>query len=502
LESLTPEDKVLVLITRNYGISDPILNMGIPQLLLQRGCKVITLSHLPAHDLDLSQDYSNLYWPFGQHILSGIKMIAHHPNLYAVYLTNHGCGPDSMLSHMVQHEMGEKPYLQIEVDEHFSKVGVITRIEAFLNSLSHHEVQSIPENFDIKAVEHRMPALSETVHKSIPLYLPDFGWYTRYLAEAIRQNAECEVVLCPPVDQKTLLRGRAETNSKEYLPFPALLGSILRILESGHSEAIQFLVPATLGAEADGQYAQAICAVLDRKGYKTATVVAPILEQLPQHSRDITLLWRALLTGDLLYAAPASMRAELAPESIPSREALLELARTVGSIPILGKHLGVVGTPLILTSLHEGILDTLEQEGATLKRAPLAEYLWFLWNDNHKREPVSRVLCEMQEDMSVLSALLAARVPYSDGKKLRELADHFLPSFDGGNGRYRWAKAVAVSEQTQAVLSLTPRYENTEMVLELNGLQSTCHSPLLQVALDGDWDEAAWTRLRSFLYYC
>lgn len=42
LESLTQEDKVLVLITRNYGVSDPVLNMGIPKLLLERGYKVIT----------------------------------------------------------------------------------------------------------------------------------------------------------------------------------------------------------------------------------------------------------------------------------------------------------------------------------------------------------------------------------------------------------------------------------------------------------------------------
>ena len=47
-------------------LSDPVLNMGIPRRLLERGHKVITLSHLPAHDLDLSEDYPNLYWPFGQ----------------------------------------------------------------------------------------------------------------------------------------------------------------------------------------------------------------------------------------------------------------------------------------------------------------------------------------------------------------------------------------------------------------------------------------------------
>ena len=109
LATLRPDDKVLVLITRNYGVSDPILNMGIPELLLERGYKVITLSHLPGHALDISDEYDNLYYPFGQHILSGAKLIAHHPNLYAVYLTNHGCGPDTMLSHLFKQEMGDKP---------------------------------------------------------------------------------------------------------------------------------------------------------------------------------------------------------------------------------------------------------------------------------------------------------------------------------------------------------------------------------------------------------
>lgn len=60
LATLRPDDKVLVLITRNYGVSDPILNMGIPELLLERGYKVITLSHLPGHALDISDEYDNL----------------------------------------------------------------------------------------------------------------------------------------------------------------------------------------------------------------------------------------------------------------------------------------------------------------------------------------------------------------------------------------------------------------------------------------------------------
>ena len=154
LEGLAPDEKVLVLITRNYGLSDPVLNMGIPRLLLERGHKVITLSHLPAHDLDIAQDHPNLYWPFGQHIVSGAKLVAHHPNLYAVYLTNHGCGPDTMLQTLFRQEMASKPYLQIEVDEHFSPVGVITRIEAFLHSLENRPTLPLASDFSLTDVRN------------------------------------------------------------------------------------------------------------------------------------------------------------------------------------------------------------------------------------------------------------------------------------------------------------------------------------------------------------
>ncbi len=173
LDSLKPDDKVLVLITRNYGVSDPVLNMGIPELLLERGHKIITLSHLPGHDLDISDDYHNLYWPFGQHIISGAKLIANHPNLYAVYLTNHGCGPDSMISHLFRQEMGDKPYLQIEVDEHYSKVGVITRIEAFLNSLSSRQTVTLPDNFNIKNVTISHADISTKADNNISCTISD-----------------------------------------------------------------------------------------------------------------------------------------------------------------------------------------------------------------------------------------------------------------------------------------------------------------------------------------
>lgn len=494
LASLGPEDKVLVLITRNYGLSDPVLNMGIPRLLLERGYKVLTLSHLPAHDLDLSADHPNLYWPFGQHILSGAKLVAHHPNLYAVYLTNHGCGPDTTLSYLFRQEMGEKPYLHIEVDEHFSPVGVITRIEAFLQSLESRPVRPLPEGFRLTAVpSHPTAVVAAPDRTRGPLYVPDLPPFTPYLLDYFRHTRGVEA-RAMPLGGHSLALGRAETSSKEYLPFPALLGGILDIAlrETG---PFQGLLPATQGAEADGQYPWAAESVLRRRGLERVTLAAPVLERLPETASDPDLLLRAVLTGDVLLCAPPDRRTELAPAHIPAWEELEALARGIGALPSSGRALAAVGEPFTLFALHDGVLDTLEQERWQLLRAPLGEYLWFLW-----RDAGSALDGSWAKRMADLGRLLGMRSIFSpDLEVLRGEANRLLPGFAGANGRYRIAKALELGCRSSGVLTLSPRYENTATVLDMTGALEGF--PHFHLAMDNDWDEGAWSRLNSFLYY-
>ena len=494
LASLGPEDKVLVLITRNYGLSDPVLNMGIPRLLLERGYKVLTLSHLPAHDLDLSADHPNLYWPFGQHILSGAKLVAHHPNLYAVYLTNHGCGPDTTLSYLFRQEMGEKPYLHIEVDEHFSPVGVITRIEAFLQSLESRPVRPLPEGFRLTAVPSHPTTVATAPDRARgPLYVPDLPPFTPYLLDYFHRAHGLDACAMP-LGGRSLALGRAETSSKEYLPFPALLGGILDIV---HREAgpFQALLPATQGAEADGQYPWAAEAVLRRRGLERVTLAAPVLERLPETALDPDLLLRAILTGDVLLCAPPDRRMELEPAHIPTWEELETLAQGIGALLPSGRALAAVGEPFTLFALHDGVLDTLEQEHWQLLRAPLGEYLWFLW-----RDAGSALAGLWAKRMASLGPLLGARNSFSpDLEALREEADRLLPGFAGANGRYRIAKALELGRRSSGVLTLAPRYENTAALLDMTGALEGI--PHFHLAMDNDWDEGAWSRLNSFLYY-
>ncbi|MDO5142362.1 MAG: acyl-CoA dehydratase activase [Eubacteriales bacterium] len=496
LEEVAPGEKVLVLITRHYGIADPVLNMRIPELLLDRGYKLLTLGHLPGMDLDVSKDYPGMYWPFGDHILSGAKIIANHPDLYAVYLTNHGCGPDTLLAHMFREEMGEKPYLHIEVDEHFSPVGVITRIEAFLNALSHRDDPPKPQDLDILNVQMKPANMRPKPESGKKLLIPDVGLYTRYLIDYFTACGVSAGAM-PPFDRAILTLGRAEMNSKEYLPLPMLVGSALKAIEQ-NGEALQFLLPLGYGADADGQYARAVRTILDRCGHTKAGIVSPFLEELSEKADDPALLFRALLTADVLYAAPAALRERLAPTGIPDRKGLLDLAQQVAEASGDDGFIAAVGTPMCITSLDEGILDALEQEGRRIRRMPLSEYLWFLWADDQKAIPADfKVL--MQE----VSAALGASTPFAPvPDSLLADADEYLPAFSGGNGRYRYAKAMQMGETASAVLAMSPRYENTAMVLQLSHLAGRCPSPIYDLSLDGDRDESGRSKLRSFLHYC
>lgn len=438
LASLKPGERVIVIITRNYGIVDPALNMGIPDLLLDRGQKVITVSHLHAHDLGISADYPGVVWPFGQHILSGAKLVRRDPRLFAVYLTNHGCGPDTMISHLFAEEMTGKPYLQIEMDEHYSKVGVETRVEAFLNAIEHYEAADLRGAPTSTRVVN---SACEPVRKGELAGLPSFGPYGPLAAQWLRDQGISVRELVP--NAQTLELGRKECTSKEYYSFASLLGVSLAAVEGDGAEGPvrQLLLPSSQGGEADGQFDRVVRSVLDAKGYADVRVIAPDVELLPCNLDDPEGFFVHMLAGDVVWAAVpearSDLRKRLAKPSL-TLDDVLAAAREVGAAagagatafskdlgsscvrnveveasdisasfnldaaeelrlktsdvsardacPAAGgarKTLAVVGEwPLVIgDELTGGLFAQLEAEGYRVVRAPFAEYLLFIWED-------------------------------------------------------------------------------------------------------------------------
>ncbi|WP_101696297.1 acyl-CoA dehydratase activase [Clostridium minihomine] len=508
VDRLSPNEIAFVVITRNYGLTDPVLNMGIAKTITERGYQVLTLPHLPAHDINTSCEFPNLYWPFGQHILSGAQLVRQHPNLYAIYLTNHGCGPDTMLSHLFREQMGDKPYLAIEVDEHSSPVGVITRIEAFISSLQSRKkttqpIKSLPAY--AKDIPHPVVNIQNHLPKGekdtvcIPWLYP----YSQLIAEDLTRQGY-SVKCLPPTSPESLAVGKSLTQSKEYLSFAALLGDV--ITQTKKTNDCRFLLYQTEGAEADGQYSRVIRAILNKEGYQKAKITAPCLEQLPNRNESLCRrLFLLLLAGDVVLSAPALQRQPLLDHMLKqiqkgslSFHTLLQMTQTIQPEKTDSKRLLVVGEPACIFNslLNNHVLRQTEQQGYRLHYSPMSEYMLFLWK-SHLSESTQK---SFENQIQKAAECLGANSSFStDFSKLVETADKTLPMFSGGNGQYRFAKSILGLPGVHGILNVASMYENTATILNL--LSENRELPCLSLSFDGNPGSHDELRISSFLCY-
>lgn len=434
LASLKDGEKAVVLISRPYNLSDPRLNMGIAETLMKHGMRVLTIENLPADDTDISKEYPNFYWPFSQHILTAAKQVRHHPNLYPVYLMNHGCGPDGMLFHGFRREMGDKPYLAIEIDEQTSAVGVVTRIEAFLRSIKSRPAVKLDLGFNLKAVaikEYPTISLEEAAGEKV--YVPALGKYTEVILRYLKETYKIEGIPCDITCEEAIRTGRSLTSSKEYITFTALLGTAVCLALQAQKEGRRryFLVPQNKGAEADGVFARIIGGILEEQGLEEhLTILSPMMEEA---------------FGVASY-----------------------LSKRDQGFSAKGKIL-VAGEPFCVYAFGKPYMEMIRRAGMEYEVMPFSQYMDFLLG----RET-------------------------EETNHYRKLADKKLPVFDGGNGRFRWGFAEAVSD-AKGLLLLSPLYENTGLILELAGMSDPV--PGLTLFLDGNVDERNKNQLETFLYY-
>ena len=122
----------IVILGRPYNTLDLGANLALPQKIADLGLTVIPMDMLPTNVEKLHPYFGNMFWAYGQQMLAAAEFVRHHPNLYGIYFTNFGCGPDSFLLSFAEEMMGAKPFLALELDEHGGDAGYLTRIEAFL----------------------------------------------------------------------------------------------------------------------------------------------------------------------------------------------------------------------------------------------------------------------------------------------------------------------------------------------------------------------------------
>ncbi|TCK92735.1 putative CoA-substrate-specific enzyme activase [Natranaerovirga hydrolytica] len=525
VNGLKKDEKAFVIITRAYGITDPILNMGIPEKIEKLGYKVLTLSNLPAHDHDTSKEHPNMYWPFGQHILSGAQIVKQNPNLYPIYITNHGCGPDTILNHYFKEEMKDKPYLNIEVDEHFSDVGVLTRIEAFINSLKSETIKEASQK-NLKAyakqVNHKEVNIDYHIkdfNKEYTYNIPYLYPYANFLESYLKFKGYKANTL-PMTSQKTIELGRKYTLSKEYFSLTALLGDVMNqkhTLEKG-KEKQSFILPTSEGAEANGQYHRLIRDKLDQEGLNTVKIVSPFIEDIIKDEQLSKAIFLMLLAGDLIYLLPRNKRSKYAKII---QQAILDGTLSIENIKVFAqsiklelngdekKKLLIIGEPSIVYNdfMNNFSFQSLEEKGIQLEYAPFSEYILFLWKDKEYspvwlkdleqyRKDISTILNERQRIPTVTKSF------ESNIDTLQTRANQCIGLYEGGNGRYRISKALETYEHINGIFTVASMYENTNTIL--NSLTQDKKSqtvPTLNLIFDGNANEIDQSKIDAFIYY-
>jgi predicted nucleotide-binding protein (sugar kinase/HSP70/actin superfamily) len=125
----------IVIVGRGYNIYDPGVSLSIPRKLRDYyGVNVIPMDFLPLKGVVISDVNRNMYWSYGKKILQAARIVAEHPNLHIIYITNFKCGPDSYIKQFVREASGGKPFLTLQFDGHSNDAGFITRCEAYLDS--------------------------------------------------------------------------------------------------------------------------------------------------------------------------------------------------------------------------------------------------------------------------------------------------------------------------------------------------------------------------------
>lgn len=526
LQGLNLEKKVFVLISKIYGVADPVLNMGIPEKLTDMGYQVIRFYDLP--EGDISSEYPNMYWPFEQHILEPAQLIKQHPNLYAVLLTHHGCGPDSVISHYFREEMDGKPYLHIEVDEHSSGVGVITRVEAFVNSLKNIEDKQADdlENY-VKTIPHEKVNIKNNFSElkiGSNLYLPYLYPYSKIFQELLAiKGINAEVL--PKTNQYSAGLGRKHTITEEYFSLTALLGDVFnKLAETDTAEKnIAFLIPRTEGAEVEGQYNRFLRTKLDEEGYKNVDIVAPFIEDgLDMEEENVSLVFWGLIAGDLIRIADRQNRdkhlgtiLDLIKKNDFQINKLKEIAADIYQElknPKSQKRVFAIGELMVLYNdfLNDFTFSNLEAQGYKIIYSPLSEYMWLIWRDffdqnpNEKTPLLKKRLDDFKSQIGVIAECLLDESPFaSDLENLVSLADNTIGYYAGANGRYREAKILSDLSRIDGIITVASMYENTAIVLNVlhKGFAKEDTKPVLNLTFDGNKNENDQTKIESFMYY-
>lgn len=533
--------RAFVVVSRPYNGNDPMVNTDLPQKLARLGALVIPMDFL---DLPLSgiwKTHGNMYWAYGQKILAAAVAVRRDPRLHAVYISNFGCGPDSFIEHIFSELMGDKPYLGIEIDEHAADAGLITRCEAFLDSL-----EARTETAEAPVVPNPEPSAGLEGRTLWIPYMSDAS----FVAAAVARSAGHDARVSPPTTAATVALGRSVTSGRECYPAIITSGSMMEILRDNPPGKTAFFMGTASGPCRFGQYCRYHGMILDRLGHGDVPIVTSsssdsysTVDGFSSFNRQKTL-YQGISLADILYRARFRVRPyEVNPgeTDIVYREQLAKLceraekglslglcareaARAFSSIPVNGSarkpRVAVFGEIYIRNDpyANDNTLERIEELGGEVLYSPISEWLEFVnLSFIEKSRKLGRqgsvvagkikagVMAMMKRPVEKPFEKLFADTPHAGSEAILRAATPYMPENIGG-------EAILCIGAPLALMS-NGGIQGAVNVLPFGCLPGTVVTavsrrirrdrpdlPWLNLAFDGQEDTDNSSRLEAFMF--
>jgi predicted CoA-substrate-specific enzyme activase len=227
LEQLRQGGKLgVVLFARSYMSQDAGANLGIAEKLAQLGVVPIPLDFLPLKSVNAKEYSDRPYWYYENKYIAGADITVSDQQLYGLWLTNFGCGPNSFIIHIVEDIMGGKPLGQLEIDEHAAEAGIVTRLEAFVDTIQGFARSAVRQEAPNREYIYRKafpPVIDATKTFIIPRMAPHIE-----LVGALLESSGFRAVVLPEANERNLLYADKVTSGVECLPYRVTLGDFLR----------------------------------------------------------------------------------------------------------------------------------------------------------------------------------------------------------------------------------------------------------------------------------
>lgn len=328
--------KKLILVGRPYNTCDPGLNLDLPKKIANLSALCLPPDMVPVE----SKPVDDSYWHYGKNILRIAEYVKRHNDIFPVYITNFGCGPDSFIIHDFAHILKGKPFLQLELDEHSADAGLITRCEAFLDSIKSPKLK-------IEKHKKTLAYLKGNEYKR-KIYIPRMSDIAEIFKSALMHyGLEAEVMA--ESDDKTLELGRKYTSGKECYPAVLTTGDLIKLVNSPgfDPEKSAFFMPAAGGPCRFGQYHRLHRRLLDELGFADVPILSPdsgdSYDNFPGALKGFRkLAWRGFVFGDNLFKLYLMARARVTDTAISEKIFIEGFRAGCDDIADGGAHLRVI----------------------------------------------------------------------------------------------------------------------------------------------------------------